>query len=83
MLGIFLKYRDTTWIDGGLLEIYRITITRLFKEVFGNKVETRLFGNCMAATAFIQGLAVEDIDSKLLDKCDPDYSIVIGIVAVK
>jgi SAM-dependent methyltransferase len=75
------RYDMDRW--GDYWRFTELSITRLFKEVFGDKVETRLYGNCMAATAFIQGLAVEDIDSKLLNECDPDYSIVIGIVAVK
>ena len=59
------------------------SIRLLVGETFGDNVSVYPFGNSMAATAFIQGLCVEEVDNKLLDVCDPDYSIVIGIVAQK
>jgi hypothetical protein len=38
----------------------------------------------LAATAFLQGLAVEDLpDAALLDEIDPDYQLVICVVARK
>lgn len=62
-----------------------LAIQRLTSEVFGEKhVRVIPFGNSMAATAFIQGAAVEDLkDRSLLDVSDPDYAICIGIVATK
>ncbi len=59
------------------------SIKMLIEESFGNSVSIYPFGNSMAATAFIQGLCVEEVDTRLLDVCDSDYSIVIGIVAQK
>jgi glycosyltransferase involved in cell wall biosynthesis/SAM-dependent methyltransferase len=55
----------------------------LFEEAFGNHVEIRPYGNVMAATAFINGLAVEDLIPKELDYCDPDYEVSITIRARK
>ena len=47
-------------------------------------MEVSLFGNVFAATAFLQGLAVEDIPSmKLLDALDEDYQVTLGIRATK
>jgi hypothetical protein len=38
----------------------------------------------MAACAFLQGVAVEDLpDPSLLDRHDPDYQILITIIARK
>jgi hypothetical protein len=59
------------------------SIDMLIREVFGDDVKIVSYGNAMAATAFVQGLSVEDVDENLLDYSDPDYSIVLGIVAVK
>lgn len=58
-------------------------IKKIVSEVFGENIIIQGYGNAMAATAFIQGLAVEDVEIKLLDKVDDNYSIVIGIHATK
>ena len=60
-----------------------LSIDMLVREIFGDDVKVFPYGNSMAATAFIQGLCVEDVDTNLLDVCDPEYAIVIGIVAKK
>jgi len=61
-----------------------LSIKKLVQEEFGNRVEVFPYGNSMAATAFIQGVAVEDLDNKvLLDVVDDEYAILIGIIAKK
>ena len=62
-----------------------LSIKRMFEDVFGiGKVEVKIYGNALAATAFIQGLAVEEIPAiKKLMQVDDDYQIIIGIRAVK
>jgi hypothetical protein len=56
----------------------------LFEPVFKGGVEIESFGNVLAATAFLQGLSVEDLpDKSLLDHNDPDYQSLITIVARK
>ena len=60
------------------------SIDRLFRPVFTGGVEVETFGNVLAATAFLQGVAVEDLpDSSLLDERDEDYQLIIAIVARK
>ena len=44
-------------------------------------VETR--GNVLAATAFLQGLAAEDLQPDELDHHDPDYQVSIVVRAIK
>ncbi len=56
---------------------------RLLEEQFGNDVVVVGYGNSMVATAFIQGLAFEEIDKTLLDINDNDFSICISAVARK
>lgn len=62
-----------------------LSIRKMFEEVFGEgHVEIKVYGNALAATAFIQGLAVEDIFSvKKLMLEDNNFQLIIGIRAVK
>ncbi len=42
------------------------------------------FGNVLATTAFLQGVALEDFpDASLLDKVDDYYQMIIAVVARK
>ncbi len=53
-------------------------VTRLLGDVFGEElvaVEGR--GNAFAATAFLQGLAVEEVDGGSLRSLDPAYPVVV------
>ena len=55
---------------------------KLFTSVFGENTQVDSFGNVMAACAFLQGCSVEDLpDRSLLDSKDPDYQMLITIVA--
>lgn len=62
-----------------------LSIRKLMEAVFKKEnIEITTYGNVLAATAFLQGLAIEDLpDKTILDKYDPDYQITIGIRAVK
>ena len=58
--------------------------TRLFQPVFAGGVEVGSFGNVLAAIAFLQGLAIEDLpDPTLLDEHDADYQLIVTVVARK
>lgn len=57
---------------------------RLFTAQFGERnVEVRTYGNVLAAVAFLEGLAVEDLKHHELDHHDPDYQVTIAVRAVK
>lgn len=57
---------------------------RMFEEVFPSQnLEIQSFGNVLAATAFLQGLAVDELDRKELDHNDPHYQALITVRAVK
>ena len=60
-------------------------IRRLIERFFDkDKIEIISYGNAMATTAYIQGMCVEDLPRKeLLDELDPEYALVIGIIARK
>ena len=61
-----------------------LALERLFAEVFGaDEVLVEQYGNVFAATAFLQGLAVEDVDISDLQPIDPAYPVIVGVRARK
>ena len=62
-----------------------LSIRKLFEERFGaENITIETFGNVFAANAFLQGIAVEDIQNMdILDVRDQDYQVTIGIRAIK
>ena len=60
------------------------SVQKLFEPVFKGGIEIESFGNVLASTAFLQGVSVEDLpDPKLLNDHDPDYQLLITLVARK
>lgn len=58
--------------------------TRLFADVFGpNNVNVESHGNVLVACAFLQGVAVEELDQSDLDFNDLDYQVSITVRAVR
>src|SRR5262249_54762497 len=56
----------------------------LFKEIFLEpNIQLKAYGNVMAATAFINGLAADDLSREELDRHDPDYEVVVVVRAIK
>jgi SAM-dependent methyltransferase len=61
-----------------------LSARRLFEEVFDPaNVTVECFGNVLTASAFLYGLATEDMSRRELDLHDPDFQVTIGIKAVK
>jgi SAM-dependent methyltransferase len=57
---------------------------RLFDEAFtGGTVEVAAHGNSLAATAFLQGLATQELTAGELDHHDADYPLIVTIRAVR
>ncbi|OGH94715.1 MAG: hypothetical protein A2X43_10450 [Candidatus Margulisbacteria bacterium GWD2_39_127] len=61
------------------------SVKELFGTVFGyDNVQVCVYGNVLAATALLRGLALEDIpDTTLLDDHDNNYQVILGVVALK
>jgi len=60
------------------------SVKNLFESVFKDELEIASYGNVLAATAFLQGVVIEDLPKpELLDENDPDYQLIITIVARK
>lgn len=57
---------------------------RLFEAVFpARNIDLQTFGNVKAATAFLYGLAAEDLTTLDLDFLDRDFEVIIAVRAVK
>jgi hypothetical protein len=53
---------------------------RLFNEYFPeNDIQVHTYGNVLAATAFLYGLATRELKPNELDHHDSDYPVIIGV----
>ncbi|HUP32093.1 MAG TPA: methyltransferase domain-containing protein [Gaiellaceae bacterium] len=60
------------------------SVRRLAEEAFGTgNVHVSTYGNVLAASGFLYGLASSDLETEELDAHDPLYEVVIGLRAVK
>jgi ubiquinone/menaquinone biosynthesis C-methylase UbiE len=61
-----------------------LSARRLFEEWFpSTEVMVHAYGNVLVATAFLQGLAVEELRKEELDYLDPDYEVLVTVRAAK
>jgi hypothetical protein len=71
----------------GYTDYWRFTpdsCTRLFGEVFGaDQVTVYSYGNVLTATAFLQGMACEELSKRELDAHDERYPVLLAVRAVK
>jgi hypothetical protein len=55
-----------------------------FEEIFGvSNVDADYYGNCYAAINFLRGISVEEVTVSKLDSKDPNYPVIVTIVATK
>jgi glycosyltransferase involved in cell wall biosynthesis len=68
-------------------DCWRFTVfsaRRLFEEFFPSQsLDVQAHGNVLAATAFLQGMSVEDLKPAELDHRDQDYQMLITVRAAK
>ena len=55
----------------------------LFEEVFGQSWEMRSYGNLATATAFLTGVAWEELPENVLNAKDDRFPVILGVRAVK
>lgn len=61
-----------------------LSLRRLLEEQFEpNAISVEAYGNVLSATAFLYGLAAEELDRSELDVVDPSYQLLIAATAVK
>ena len=76
------RYDMDRW--GDYWRFTTLSAQRSFGEVFGlDNVTVDYGGNCYAAINFLRGIALEELDKKKLTVKDPNYPIVISIIATK
>jgi SAM-dependent methyltransferase len=72
------------WKDYWCWSLTSIAAHKLFTEVFpAENVTIAYYGNVLAATAFLQGLATQELTTAELDYRDPSYQMLITIRVVK
>jgi SAM-dependent methyltransferase len=72
------------WKDTWYWSLTEASIRRLFYEAFGDEnCEVGVHGNVYAASCFLQGLALEEVDRKKLDVLDPSFPVVLTVRARK
>lgn len=59
-------------------------IERLVAEHFPERsITSTVYGNVLAATAFLHGVAFEEVTSEDLKPTDPNYQVIVGVRAMK
>jgi SAM-dependent methyltransferase len=72
------------WGAGWYWSLTPAAATRLFGDVFGaGNVQVESHGNVYAATAFLQGLALEESDRAKLAEDDPCFPVIVAVRARK
>jgi SAM-dependent methyltransferase len=72
------------WKDYWCWSLTSIAAHKLFAKVFpAENVTIEYYGNVLAATAFLQGLATQELTTAELDYRDPSYQMLITIRVVK
>jgi SAM-dependent methyltransferase len=70
------------WRDDWYWSLTANAARKLFSDVFGqSNVEVVAYGNVLAATCLLQGIAVEDIGTAKLAPVDPSYPVTVAIRA--
>ena len=68
-----------SWKDSWYWSLTEASLSRLLCQEFdAAKVEVLTCGNFLAATAFLQGAAVEELDEAELDRLDAAYPVIVA-----
>jgi SAM-dependent methyltransferase len=75
---------DPQWRDTWYWNFTTRSAQRLFEEIFPpENLTIATYGNVLSATAFLQGVATEELKPEELDYFDPNYEVTITIRAIK
>jgi SAM-dependent methyltransferase len=76
--------KDEEWNDIWYWNFTVRSAQRLFEEVFpAENIRIEAYGNVLTATAFLQGLASQEIQPKKLDEADPRFPVILTVRAIK
>lgn len=82
--GITKVGRPDDWGSSWYWSFTSLSARRLFDEVFvPGAVQLEQWGNVLSATAFLWGLAAEELEREELEYCDPEFPVTITVRAVK
>lgn len=82
--GISQLIREDLEVWGEYWRFTSQSTRRLFAEVFPDEsLSVQAYGNVLAATSFLYGLAAQELRRAELDQHDRDYEVIIGLRAVK
>jgi SAM-dependent methyltransferase len=72
------------WAESWYWSFTVLSAHAIFADVFGpDNVTVKAYGNALAATSFLWGIAVQELETAELDYVDPYYQVTIAIRAVK
>ena len=84
MPGISQVCHDRSYPETDSWRFTAYSAKRLFNEYFPeNDIQVHTYGNVLAATAFLYGLATRELKPNELDHHDSDYPVIIGVRARK
>ncbi|MDP2620682.1 MAG: glycosyltransferase [Hyphomicrobiales bacterium] len=70
------------WKESWYWSLTARSARRLFCQAFADEaVSVQSYGNVFAATAFLHGIALEEVDRKKLDYCDDAYPVIVAVRA--
>lgn len=76
------RYDMDRW--GDYWRFTTLSAQKAFEAVFGaGNVTIDYYGNCLAAVSLLRGLAAEEFSSGALEQKDPDYEVIVTVVARK
>ena len=75
---------NKNWIESWCWSMTSISARKLFEEFFPEEnLIIEHFGNLLAATSFLHGLASEELSQEILEYCDSAFPLIIGVLAKK
>jgi glycosyltransferase involved in cell wall biosynthesis/peptidoglycan/xylan/chitin deacetylase (PgdA/CDA1 family) len=78
------RISQNEWPGSWFWSFTTCSIRRLFKEVFSaDLVDVEAYGNVLTASAFLYGMAAEELTQEELDHRDPNYEVTVVVRACK
>jgi glycosyltransferase involved in cell wall biosynthesis/SAM-dependent methyltransferase len=72
------------WSDSWHWSFTRNSISKILLESFSQeKINIEIFGNVLAASAFLYGLGLPELNKEQMDVLDPNYQVIITSIAYK
>lgn len=69
---------------GDYWRLNSLSAKKIFGQIFGEaNVKVQAFGNAKVAAGLLYGMSQSDLSRKELNHFDPDYEVIIGVLAIK